>query len=143
MHGNKDIPALMKVYARPRENETKKYVRFIRKKTGIKGYKKIKDFSASEFERLWQAIEQMEGWGKEGKITECFSKYQIIRVRKDRKGTIQSYQIQGYGWVSKEEGIKLARAGKVDAVVATSPTGNKFLRARPNSEIADNLERKG
>jgi hypothetical protein len=95
--------------------------------------------------KLWQAIEKMEGWGKdkEGKITEYTNKAQITAVTKDDKGTIQSYQIEGFGWVSKDEGISLALEGKVDAVVATSPRGNQFLRARPNTEILDNLENKG
>jgi hypothetical protein len=68
---------------------------------------------------------------------------QITGVRKDKKGTIQSYRIEEYGWVSKAEGIRLASAGEVDAVVATSPRGNLFLRARPNSDVSDNLEIKG
>jgi hypothetical protein len=68
---------------------------------------------------------------------------QITGVKKDKKGTIRSYQIAGFGWVSKSDGIALALAGKIDAVVATSPRGNQFLRARPNLEITDNLENKG
>ncbi len=140
VHGNKDIPSLMKVYAPPQENETKKYIAFIRKRTGVKGSKKIKDFSEKEFETLWQAIEKMEGWGKAGTISEYSSKGKITGVRKDKKRTIQFYQIEGYGWVSKSEGISLALDGKVDAVVATSTRGHQFLRARPNSETLDNLE---
>lgn len=50
VHSNKDIPALMKVYAPPQENDTKKYIAFIRRRTGVKGSKKIKDFSDKEFE---------------------------------------------------------------------------------------------
>jgi len=68
---------------------------------------------------------------------------QIKAVRKDKNGTIQAYLIEGYGWVPKSEGISLARAGKVDAVIATSPRGNLFLRARPNQTTTDNLENKG
>jgi hypothetical protein len=139
MHGNKDIPALMEVYAPRRENKTKKYIAFIRKRTGIKGNKKIKDFSKDEFEKLWRAIEKMEGWGNEGKISEFVVKRKITAVRKNEHGTIQSYQIEGYGWVPKPQAIALAAEGKIDAVVATSPRGNKFLRARPNSETGDNL----
>jgi hypothetical protein len=143
VHGNKDIPALMEVYAPRKENNTKKYIAFIRKQTGVKGNKKIKDFSAVEFEKLWRAIERMEGWGKEGTISEYAPKTKITAVRKDKKGTIQSYRIEGYGWVSKNEGIFLTLAGKVDAVVAISPRGNRFLRARANSSISDNLKVKG
>lgn len=142
-HGDKDIPALMNVYAPPKENETEKYIAFLRKKTGVKGNKKLRDFSPAEFEKLWQAIEKMEGWGKEGTISELTTKKQVIGVLKNKKGVIQSYKIEGSGWVSKSKGIALALAGKVDAVVATSPKGNQFLRARPNSETWDNLENKG
>ncbi|HEY8269706.1 MAG TPA: DUF3892 domain-containing protein [Pseudobdellovibrionaceae bacterium] len=143
VHGNKDIALLMKVYAPPKENDTKKYIAFMRKKIGIKGNKKIKEFSDVEFEKLWRAIEQMEGWGKEGTILEYSVKGEITAVKRDKKGTIQSYQIEGYGWVSKSEGVALTLDGKVEAVVATSPKGNQFLRARPNSESSDNLENKG
>ena len=134
IHGNKDIPALMNVFAPPKENDTKKYILFLLKKTGVKRDKKIKDFSEKEFEKLWQGIEKMEGWGQEGKIT---------GIKKDKKGTIQFYEITGYGKVSKAEGIALALKGKIDAVVVKSTRGNKFLRARPNSNKLDNLENLG
>ncbi|MDR3608830.1 MAG: DUF3892 domain-containing protein [Oligoflexia bacterium] len=143
-HGNQDIPSSMKSYAPKFENETEAYIAFVRKKTGVKGDKKVRGFSATEFEKLWRAIEQMEGWGKkhEGKITRYAAKAQITAVKKDKKGTIQAYQIEGYGWVSKNEGIRLTRQGKVNAVVVSS-RGSVFLRARPNHEIADNLGNKG
>jgi len=145
IHGNKDIPSLMKVYAPPKNNPTRKYIAFIRQKTGVRDNKKISDFSAAEFETLWQAIEKMEGWGKdkEGTVTEYAPKNPVTGVKKNKKGIITSYQIHGYGWVTKSEGIALARKGLVDAVVASSPKGNLFLRARPNSETWDNLENRG
>jgi len=143
-HGSKDIDALMRVYAPPHENPTEKYIKFIRKRVNIRDFKKIKDFSSLEFENLWKAIEDMEGWGKhEGTIVLDVEKKKVTGVRKDRKGTIQFYLIDGIGWVSKTEGIGLAAQGTVDAVVATSPKGNKFLRANPNQDALDNLERKG
>jgi hypothetical protein len=83
------------------------------------------------------------GWGKSGTLSEYSPKGKITGVRKDKKGTIQSYQIEGYGWVSKAEGIALALGGKVEAVIAASPKGNQFLRARPNTETLDNLEELG
>lgn len=142
MHGDKDIPALMHVYAPPTENDTKRYVAFIRKKTGINDNKKIEDFSPVEFEKLWQTIEKMEGWDKKGKITECSIKCKITAIKKGKNGIIQSYQVEKYGWVSKSQGISLTLEGKVDAVVATSSKGNKFLRSRPNSQLLDNLGNK-
>jgi hypothetical protein len=143
-HGNQDIPSLMEDYAPHSQNNTKAYISFIRKKTGVKGNKKVRDFSKEEFEKLWKAIEQMEGWGKkhEGKITEYIPKAEITAIKKDKKGTITAYRIEGYGWVSKDEGIQLTLQGKVNAVVATSPRGNAFLRSRPNHKTSDNLENK-
>lgn len=142
VHGNKDIPSLMEVYAPRKENRTDRYIAFIRKITGVRGNKKIRDFSPSEFEKLWQAIEKMEGWGKDkaGTITEYVAKKPVTGIKKNKKGTIVSYHIDGYGWVTKAKGIVLTLQGLVDAVVATSPKGNRFLRARPNSQTWDNLE---
>ncbi len=140
VYGDFDIPALMKKYAPAHENDTKKYVKFLRKKTGVKDSRKLKDFSVNEFEKLWHAIELMEGWSKkEGQIKSYQEKAQITGVRKDEKGTIQYYQIDGYGWVSKADGIRLAKQIKVDAVIVTSSRGIKYLRARPNGDVSDNL----
>ena len=80
----------------------------------------------------------MEGW-KTGTITEYLVKAQIKAVKKDKNGTITHYLIDVFGWVTKEQGITLTISGKVNAVVATSPRGNQFLRARPNRTIEDNL----
>lgn len=142
-YGNKNIDSLMEAYAPEKENKTNKYINFVRTKTGIKNNKKIKDFSDLEFEKLWRAIEKMEGWGKEGTIKKYLPKAEITAVKKNKKGTITSYQIEAFGWVSKTTAIALTLDGKVNAVVATSPRGNKFLRTHPNSNALDNLENKG
>ncbi len=143
-HGEKNIESLLIVFAPDYENDTKKYIAFLRKKTGVKDNKKIKNFTSIEFDKLWRAIEQMEGWGKkQGKITEYLKKSQITEVRKDEKGIIQAYQVEGYGWISKDKGVALTLKGKIDAVVAVSQRGNRFLRARPNTTTEDNLENKG
>jgi Protein of unknown function (DUF3892) len=141
---NFDIPQLMEAYAPKSENPTERYIAFIRKKTGIKDDKQIKAFSPTEFNDLWKAIEQMEGWNNDnGSIKPLSNKKKILGVKKDKKGTILAYQIQSYGWVTKSQGIRLTLAGKVDAVVSTSPNGNQFLRARPNSSTTDNLDNLG
>src|ERR1035441_2846701 len=64
VYGSRDIPDLMKAFAPKYENKTEAYIKFVQKWTGVRGDKKIKDFTQSEFEKLWRAIEQMEGWGK-------------------------------------------------------------------------------
>ncbi len=139
-HGTKDLKALIKVYA-PKEdgNDPENYVRFLRGKIGVKGDKKIKDFSPNEFEMLWKAIEQMEGQQK-GVIEECTDKLKIIGVQRNKKKTIVSYQIETMGWISKIQGIALTRQGRVDAVIAHSRSGNLYLRTRPDKSIEDNLD---
>lgn len=133
-HGNKDINSLMKSFAPPKENKTKKYIAFIRKKTGIKDSKKIKDFSVTEFEKLWKAIEKMEGWSdlNKGKITEQKQKKKIISVMKDENGIIRYYKIGGLGFINKAEAVKLTEAGEIDAVVVHTYLSEPFLRSRPN-----------
>lgn len=116
----------------------------MRAKTGVKDNRKIKDFTPDLFEKLWKAIETYEG-KKKGKIEDVTpgrdpkEKRQITQVRKNKKGTIVSYNVEGIGWISKAKGVALASEGKIDAVVATSRSGNLFLRTRPSLEIV-NLE---
>lgn len=138
-HGSKDITKLMYVFAPPKENNTKRYIKYLRRKTGVKGNKRILDFSPSEFSELWKAIEKMEGWGQEGTITEYSEENQITAVKKNKKGTIEAYFIKKFGWVPKKRGIDLTQKGKINAVIATSRRGNQFLRSRPNSQVSDNL----
>jgi Protein of unknown function (DUF3892) len=91
------------------------------------------------------AIERKEGFGK-GKVIEFSApqtKKQITRVRKNKKGTITAYYINGMGWISKVQGIKLARQKKIDAVVATSRSGSLFLRTRPGTPVEVQLDHLG
>lgn len=53
---NDSIDEMIKAYAPPKENNTAVYARFLHQKTGVKGNKKIKDFTPKEFEKLWKAI---------------------------------------------------------------------------------------
>ncbi len=137
VYGNKDISGLMKDFAPKESNDTKKYIKFLQKQTGITDDTKIKYFSKSQFEILWKAIEKMEGWGaKIGTIRSLENKAQIIGVHFDEHGIIDSYNIEGYGWVSKDTGIELTEAGKVDAVVCVSSHGHPFLKGRPRHAIS-------
>ena len=121
-------------YAPKHENKTSRYLRFLQQKTEVKNEKKIKDFTTEQFEKLWKAIERYEG-NKEGTISELPTKKQIDAVRKNKKGTIVAYRVAGIGWITKTEAIKMARKGKIDAVVATSRSGNAFLRTRPDITV--------
>lgn len=133
---------MIKDFAPSHENDTIRYLRFLRKRTGVKNDRKIRDFTEVEFEKLWKAIELMEG-KKRGKIRELSEKSAIIKVLKNKKGTITAYFIEGLGWVSKAQGIALAKAGKVDAVIAVSRSGNPFLRAHPDVIVENNLKNLG
>ena len=141
-HGEKDLVQMIRVYAPKHENKTAVYLRFLRKKTGVKDNRKIKDFSPAQFEKLWKAVEQMEG-RKPGKMRVLPTKKEISRIRKNKKGTIVAYFIDGLGWVSKAEGIRLCRAGQLDAVLARSRSGNPYLRTPPDAVIENNLEARG
>ena len=129
-------------FAPPTENETKKYLYFLQQRTGVKDNKKIKDFSTKEFEKLLKAIEDMEG-PQAGTIIEYFEKKEITQVQKNKKGTIISYFVSGMGWFSKTAAIKLARNGEINAVIATSRSGNLYLRTRPDIQVINNLENLG
>lgn len=141
IHGKKNIESLMYVYAPKKDNNTKKYIAFIRKKTGVKDRKKINDFSNEEFEKLWKAIEQMEGWSSNntGEIKELSKKGKVIEVEKNKKGVIEFLFIDIFGWISKEKAVKLAIQNKIDAVVVYPSSGKPFLRSRPNNVENDNL----
>lgn len=133
---NMSIDQLVDQYAPPHENNTVVYKKFLHKKTGVLDDRKIKNFTPGEFKKLWQAIEQMEG-SKEGKISEI---YQIIHVQKNKNGTIDTYDVDPIGWVSKEECIKLAKLEKLDVVVCTTQSGKVYLRSRPDSSVEDNFD---
>lgn len=139
-YGNFDLVQLMEKFAPPHENKTKKYVKFITKQTGVKESVKIQNYSKSEFKKLWVAIEKFEGWTV-GTIKEYSKKGQITKVRKNKKGQIISYLVDGFGWLRKPEAIDLCKKNKVDAVVVK---GSKsiYLRSRPNKLDLDNLGNK-
>ena len=143
-YGDADIPRLVKDYAPKYENKTERYIKFLRRRTGVKDDLKVKNFTPEQFEKLWRAIEDMEGKkNNTGKVIQLSKKKRITAVRKDKKGTITAYNVEGVGWVSKSRGIELARRGEIDAVVAVSQSGNLFLRTRPDGDPMNNLDNMG
>lgn len=107
--GDKSIDEMVKQYAPPHENNTAAYRKYLHAKTGVMDDKKIKDFTPKEFEKLWKAIEQMEGY-KKGKIIEVCP---ITRVRKDKKKhVIYEYCIKDKSWISKEKCLAYLFEGK-------------------------------
>jgi len=142
VYGNSTIPFTIKKFAPPKENNTKLYIKFVLKKVGVSQKIKVTELSDEQFQKLWKAIEKMEG-GKVGTIKEISLKLKIIKVQKNRKGTIVAYYITELGWVSKADGIKLVKNGKIDAVIATSRSGNLFLRTRPDIIVENNFDKLG
>jgi hypothetical protein len=127
------------------QNDTKRYQQDVHDWTQFDMVRKVKSLSKKELEIFVNAIEREEG-GKKGKIIEFpapQTKKRITRVRKNKKGTITAYCVDGIGWVSKTEGIALARKGKIDAIVARSQDGNLFLRTRPGTPIDIQLDNLG
>jgi hypothetical protein len=134
-YANSSIDEMMKSYAPPYENNTKKYIKFLHDVTGVKDNKKIKDFTPSKFEKLWKGIEKMES-AKEGTVTQVF---QVTKVCTNAKGVISSLCVNE-DWVSKEQCIKLAKQGLVDLEVCTSHSGNTFLRTPPSTSFQEKLD---
>jgi hypothetical protein len=135
----------IEAWAPPSENDTEAYKQHVHDWTGLDMNRKVKSLSEKELESFAKAIQRGEGWEK-GKIVEFSApqtKKQITRVRKNQKGTITAYHVDGMGWVSKAQGIKLARQKKIDAVVATSKDGNLFRRTRRGTPIEVQLDHLG
>lgn len=134
VHQNESIDKLVRIYAPPKDgNNIVKYRKFLHEKTGIYSNKKIKDFTPNEFKKLWQAIEQMEGY-KEGIIVEVF---EITQVHKNKNG-LCGYNVGGK-WITKVECINLAKQGKLDVIICISQLGHEYIRARAGSSINENL----
>lgn len=89
-YGNFDLVKLMEKFAPPHENDTKKYIKFITKQTGVKENVKIQNYSKSEFAKLWVAIEKFEGW-KIRTTREYSTKGQITKVKKDTRHCIDNH----------------------------------------------------
>jgi len=139
-YGDFDLFKLMDKFAPPFQNNTKKYIQSIKKNTGVDEKVLIKKYSKLEFEKLWKSIELIESW-KIGTIKEVSKPGEITKVKKDKKGKILSYLVDGLGWLSKKDAIQLTLQKKIDAVIV-SRNGTKFLRSRPNKMASDNLENK-
>ena len=98
-YGESSIDELVKYYAPEKDgNNIKKYREFLHNATGVNDDKKVKDFTPNEFDKLWHAIEKMEGY-KEGAIVEVFP---VIQVHKNKNG-IYDLNVKTKGWASKNE----------------------------------------
>ena len=78
---------MMDHFAPPNENNTARYKKFLHEVTGVKDNRKINAFTDNEFEKLWQGVEQIEGY-KEGSIVQM---YKITHARQEKSGCICEY----------------------------------------------------
>jgi hypothetical protein len=140
---NQTIWDVIPHYAHAGENDVAWYRKLVKQVTGLDLKRTIKGLSKKELEALVDAIERAEGKFKPGKIIKERAKKKITAVRKNKKGTIIGYYVNGLGWLSKPEAIKLALAGKIDVVVAHSRAGRAYLRTRPDWTVENNLDSMG
>lgn len=64
-----------------------------------------------------------------------------MKVKKDKAGIIISYFLEESGWISKSQGIKMAREGRIDAVIAKSKYNKFYLRTKPDLDLDNNLSK--
>lgn len=134
---NKTIPQLVKQFAPAKDgNNVEVYTKFLRKKTGVDDNKQVNDFTPEEFDKLWRAIEKIEG-SKEGDVIEVFP---VIQVHKDSFG-IYEYNIKAKGWISKPACLISTKQGELDLHICVSDQGREYLRARKGSSVNGSLEK--
>ncbi len=124
-------------------NDIQNYRKTIKKITGFDLKRKIKDLTRAEFTTLVNAVIRAEGKYKAGKIIKVSAKKKISSVRRDKKGIIIGYYVEGLGWLSKDQAIQLTQNGQIDAVIAHSRNGSIYLKSRPDKIIANNLDNMG
>lgn len=130
-YNNKTIPQLVKKFAPTEDgNDVEVYTKFLRDKTGIYDDKQVKDFTSDQFNRLWHAIEKMEGY-QEGDIIEIFP---VIQVHKDSFG-IYEYNIKTKGWISKPACLASTKKGELDLLICISNQGHEYLRAEKEAQL--------
>lgn len=63
----------------------------------------------------------------------------LTGIRKNKFGKTIAYQLDKKLWVDKETAIQMVRDMLLDGVIVNSPTGNVFLRTRPDNSLSNNL----
>lgn len=134
-YGNSSIHEMIYSYAPPSENPTKKYEKLLCEKTGVYDNTPIKKFTKNQFEKLWKAMQQMEGY----KVGEIIEVYRISGVQILGKNSYQ-YCLNEGEWITESECIRLAAKRKVELEICISDLGNKFLRSPPNSLFQKRLK---
>src|SRR3990167_2740289 len=125
---NDSIDKMIRHFAPPNENDTKRYAKFLHEKTGVYDDRPLKDFTSTQFKKLWMAIQQMEGY-KVGKITEVFRVEKVGDIQKD----LYQFYLENNRPISEKKCIKMAKAHKLELEVCTSDLDNVFLRTQPKN----------
>jgi len=124
-------------YAPHHENNTANYRRLIKKLTGLDLERKIKTLNGSEFERLLDAIETIEGF-KEGN-EKLIKRTRVIDTEKGKGGSLERFLLDGEGWVGKSDLIQLVRADLVINAVLVRANGSTYVRSKPDQTTANNF----
>lgn len=132
---NSSIPGMMKYYAPKSENDTKSYIKFLQKMTGVTDDTKIKNFTAAQFKKLWQGIERLESY-KEGSVIEV---YKITMTQLTKNNRICAFYLENNRWIDKKHCIALAKKKQLELEVCTSSLGNIYLRATGISPFQKDL----
>jgi hypothetical protein len=65
----------------------------------------------------------------------------ITGVKHNSKGELISYKLDNGSVISKNEGIALAKQGKIEGVtVGVSKSGEEYLRSMPDDRESNNLD---
>lgn len=132
---NSSIPEMMEYYAPKTENNTKSYIKFLQKMTGVTDDTKIKHFTEIQFKKLWQGIEKLESY-KAGLVIEV---YKITMTQITKNNEICAYYLENNHWLDKKHCIALARKKQLELEVCTSSLGNIYLRATGISPFQKDL----
>lgn len=132
---NFSISGMMKYYAPKTENDTKRYIKFLQKMTGVTDDKKIKNFTAIQFKKLWEGIEKYESY-KKGSVIEV---YKITMTQITKNNEICAYFLENNRWINKKHCIALASKKQLELEVCTSRLGNIYLRATGTSPFQKDL----
>ena len=72
------------------------------------------------------------GWGEEMKY--------IIDANRGKSGTIEEYEVERIGWISKEEAIMMTEQEEIDNAVVVRPRNRTpYLRSWPDKQKSNNF----
>lgn len=120
------------------KNDVANYRKLVRQLTKLELDRKVKSLTATEFQKVVEAIQRIEGWSPGSEILTEPAK--ITAVRRDKRKVIVAYQVEGKGWLTKVQLITIIETeGGVDAVVVRRRGLKPFIRMRPDSTRLNNL----